>query len=289
MSVDIERVVVLGPEGTYLDGLARSMDLDVPIVYGSDIPDMVAQAEASPEIAALLPIKNTLDGTLNDVVGVFQARRLMVMAAAKLDVVSNIMGLGTLDEADSIGGKDVALNQIKKFMPDLKRKKMTSTAAAAQQIQETGDKTMLAVGTKALAGLYGLNVLAERVQDTEGTDDLNRTTVLMARGRNGWKFDPDKVDPSSNLSGTMIFRVEDSYILGSLYRALGEIADREIDLTNIESLTIWGTEMSEFFVTFSGLGGAIADLVTSQQAEANIKVDILGMHPDPALYSSADY
>ena len=283
MSRDIERLIVLGPPGSYLDGLASSMDLGYPVEYLNDFPSMIAEAKLAPETAILLPIKNTLKGTLSDVVGAFQGGRLMVEAAAKIDVAVNAMGVGTLEDAQSIGGKDEALKQITRFMPHLLRVEMPSTSAAGLHISETGDRTLLSIGSKAQARLYGLNVLAEGIQDADG---VNLTTVLMARGRNGWKFDPDTVANKPAVSGTMIFGAGNSDRPGSLYRALGEIADRDINLTNIESLTIRGTEMSEFFVTMSGTGAAIADLATSRQAATHVTIDVLGTYDDPLTYPS---
>jgi prephenate dehydratase len=283
MQRDIEKLIVLGPPGSYLDGLAKSMDLGCPIGYGEAFPEMIAEAAESPETAALLPIKNSLNGTLYDVVGELQGGRLMVEAAVKLDVVSNIMGLGELDEARSIAGKDVALQQITRFMPQLKRVVMSSTSAAGQHIAETGDKTMLAVGAKAQAELYGLKVLAESAQDQDG---LNRTTVLLVRGRNGRRLDPKDFDTDTDLAGTAIMRVESSEEAGSLYNALGEMAARNINLTNIESLNVRGTEASEFFLTLSGSSEAIIDLTTSEEVAKQMSLGILGLYPEPPVYSS---
>lgn len=281
---DIERLVVLGPVGTYLDGLASSMDLGYPIEYGQSLEAMIEQAEASQKTAILLPIKNSLDGPLYNVVGAFQRRKLRIQGAALLNVVSNIMGIGTLEEAEKIAGKDVALGQITEFMPELERVTMPSTAAAGQHIQTTGDRTMLAVGALAQAPIYGLNVLATAVQDPVG---INRTTVLTVRGRNGWRFDPDTIAGIDySLAGAMLMGLNDSVHAGSLHRALGQIADRGINLTSIESLNVRGTERTEFFVTFSGMGKAIADLVTNEHATQYMELDVLGVYSEPLTYDS---
>jgi prephenate dehydratase len=279
----IERLVVLGPAGSYLDGLVKSMDLGYPVEYGDNFANMIALAEELPGTAILLPIKNTMKGTLNDVVGAFQGGKLMVEAVAKLDVVSNIMGIGTIEEATSIGGKDVALEQITRYMPHLDRVIMSSTSAAGKHIRDSGDKTMLSVGALAQAELYGLDVHAKGVQDADG---INRTTVLMTRARNGWELVPEEIDPTINVHGTMIMRLNDSNAVGSLYRAMGEIADRGINLTSLESLNIRGSEVSEFFVTFSGIGTAIADIATSKSAAKHLRMDVLGLYDEPILYDS---
>lgn len=278
-----KKLLVLGPAGSYLDGLAKSLNYGIEIIYGENFASMIAQAELSPDTAVLLPIKNTLKGTLSEVVGAFQSGKLVVESSAKLDVSSNIMGLGSLNDAKVIAGKDVALKQITKFMPNLERKVMSSTSAAGQYIKETGDKTILSVGSAEQAKIYGLKILAKGAHDNDG---LNRTTVLVTRGRNGWSFDPETIKNKDEVHGTAIMRVSDSDKSGSLYNALGEFAKRQINLLNIESLNIRGTELSEFFITFSGLGSDIKDLATNKQVENQIHLDVLGVYSKPKIYPS---
>ncbi|MBP9738967.1 ACT domain-containing protein [Candidatus Saccharibacteria bacterium] len=282
-SGSIEELVVLGPPGSYLDGLATSMNVDCPVIYGVDFPDVIQQITTCPERAGLIVINNTLNGPLHPNVGAFQGGELRVEQAAKLDVVSSIMGLGTLEEARTIAGKDVALKQITGFMPHLARRVMASTSAAGKLIQDTGDRTLLSVGSSAQAEIYGLNVLAKDVQDPVG---LNRTTVLLVRARESWVFDPGTVEVNTDLSGTMILNVTDTDKPGSLHRALGELAERNINLTSLESLTIRGTEYSEFFITFAGTGKALVDLLTSKQAARHMNLDVLGVYEEPVVYGS---
>ena len=279
----IEELIVLGPPGSYLDGLASSMNLGCPVGYGVDFPEVIEQTLLDSRRASLVVISNTLNGPLHPNVGAFQEGKLRVEAALKLDVVSNIMGIGTLEEARTIAGKDVALKQITGFIPHLARRVMTSTSAAGKLIQETNDRTLLSVGAAAQADIYGLRVLASNVQDPVG---LNRTTVLLARARNGWVFDPATALTDANLSGTMIMRVKNTDQPGALHAALGEIAQREINLTSLESLSIRGTEYSEFFITFSALGKALVDLATSTQAAKHVELDVLGVYAEPVLFSS---
>lgn len=279
----INKVTVLGPPGSYLDGLSKSMDLGLPIEYANSLEDLISIAEENPDIAILLPIKNTLSGAIYDVVGAFQRCKLRVEAVAKLDVISNIMGIGTLKEASSIAGKDVALKQITKFMPHLERIEMPSTSAAGKYIQDHQDRTMLSVGSKAQAAIYGLDILAEDVQDAVG---LNRTTVLVVRNRGDWKFDDLNIPKSDKIAGTAILRIESSKKHGALHKALGEIVSREINLTDIESLNVRGTEDSEFFITISGSSESINDLLVNGQKMGHMVLDILGIYPEPIIYTS---
>ena len=290
---DVKVINTLGPEGSYLSGLAATVAPGLPIEYAVDgkgcnnFPAVISALHALPEAAGLIAIHNTLSGPLNENVTAYQDGSLRVESVAKLAIRSHIMGLpsATLEDMRYLGGKDVALDQVTEFMKEhqLERVEMDSTAAAGKYIRETGDRTMAAVGSLAQAEVYELEVLAKDVQDPVG---VNLTTVLLTRSRNGWAFDPREIEGRVNLSGTMIMRVNDSGSAGSLYRALGEISERDINLTAIESLSIRGTEGMEFFLTFSGLGTAIADLATSKTVSKHMSLDILGVYDDPLIYNT---
>lgn len=284
-SLGIDQVMVLGPEGTYLDGLARSMGIG-PDAYGRNFTDMAVYVDKTSGTAALLAINNTMDErSIHDSIGIIHKRRLRVIGVGEIDVISNILGLGTLDSATKIAGKDVALEQITSFMLHLERTVRPSTAAAGAEIRQNNDKTMLVVGSRLLATVYGLDVLAESVQDPVG---LNITTALIVTTRNGWEFHPDEIDTDAEQYGVMIVKTTDSDKPRALHRITGVFADRELNLKNIDSFNIRGTRDSEFLLTLTGHGAAILDLVTDKIVAENISIDVLGITTVPEIYNSDD-
>jgi|GEM_PF-4060724 len=283
---NIDRLLVLGPEASYSDVLAKQMYKDVPIEYAKTLLEITQRVKDNPELTGVLPIKNTMKGSLSEVITELQDRSLRVTGAARLEVNSTIMGLGDLDEARIIAGKDVALDQISLFLPDIPRQAMNSTSAAAEHILRTGDKTMLAVGATALADQYGLTIYRRRAQDNaDDPGSLNLTSFLMVKARDGWSYTPDR--PSDReVHGTMLFRTERSEEAGALYIALGQLASRAINMTNIESLNMRGKDISEFFITFSCTQHAIADLAITKSVSSTMEMDILGVYDPPILYGS---
>ncbi len=110
------------------------------------------------------------------------------------------------------------------------------TAGAARQVSEWGDKTRAALAPRLAAELYGLNILAEDVED-----EAHNTTrfVILAS-------DPDDAEPEdAPVITTFIFRVRN--VPAALYKALGGFATNGVNMTKLESYQTEGTFNATMF------------------------------------------
>jgi prephenate dehydratase len=98
-----------------------------------------------------------------------------------------------------------------------------STSEAAQQLADTGDPHGAAIGTARAAELYGLDVLADRIEDHP--DNATRFVVVAPKGIPA----PTGHDKTS----IVVFQRADAP--GSLLAILQEFAARNINLTRLES------------------------------------------------------
>jgi chorismate mutase/prephenate dehydratase len=94
-----------------------------------------------------------------------------------------------------------------------------STAAAVQMVR--GKKNEAAIGSSLAGEIYGLNLLAEGIEDNSS----NMTRFLVIGRGESTLTDNDKT--------SLIFATSDSP--GSLHRALSSFAVRKINLSKIES------------------------------------------------------
>ena len=103
------------------------------------------------------------------------------------------------------------------------------TAGAAREVAELGDPTMAAISPPLAAGIYGLEVLAEDVED----EDHNTTRfVVLSR---------DLVEaPTGNgpVVTSFIFNVRN--LPAALYKALGGFATNGVNMTKLESYMVDG-------------------------------------------------
>ena len=100
---------------------------------------------------------------------------------------------------------------------------MESTAEAARRVA-SGETGLAAVGSRNAAAFYGLEVIAADIQDT--MNNCTRFVTLGVRPAQGGESGRWKTSVVCQVDGTKP---------GSLYRILAEFAEREVNLTKIES------------------------------------------------------
>jgi prephenate dehydratase len=129
-----------------------------------------------------------------------------------------------------------ALGQCRRFIRQHGYKAVIAadTAGAAKHISETTDVTRAALAPKLAAQIYGLDVLAENVEDED-----HNTTRFVILSREG-KHAPRGYDP---VVTTFVFRVRN--LPAALYKALGGFATNGVNMTKLESYMVDGN----FFAT----------------------------------------
>jgi prephenate dehydratase len=129
-----------------------------------------------------------------------------------------------------------ALGQCRRIIRKLNIKPIVAgdTAGAARLIAERGDKSCAALASKLAAEIYGLDILAENVED----EDHNTTRFVVLAREEKWA-----AQGSGPLVTSFVFRVRN--LPAALYKALGGFATNGVNMTKLESYMIDGN----FFAT----------------------------------------
>ena len=172
---DVTTVAYLGPAGTYTEEAAKlffgNNDELMPRTTVADALALVADGTAA---YAVVPQENTLGGPVTDYIdALLAARDLKVVGEVVLPIRQTLMGLpGTdLSQVARVVSHKQGLAQssawLDKNLPNAERVEAPSTAAAAQQVAEGGDSTVVAIAAPGAADLYGLEVLQGNVSQSE--------------------------------------------------------------------------------------------------------------------------
>src|SRR4029453_14924552 len=141
-----------------------------------------------------------------------------------------------LSEIKTVESHVHALGQCRRIIRKLGIKPIVAadTAGSARDVSERNDKSVAAIASRLAAKIYGLDILAEDVED-----ETHNTTrfVVLARDPNWAK------QGSGALVTTFVFRVRN--LPAALYKALGGFATNGVNMTKLESYMVDG----EFFAT----------------------------------------
>ena len=177
---------------------------------------------------ALLPIENTIAGSIQEVYRLLDRSELAIVDEELLPIEHTLLALpGTqLEDLEVIQSHPVALQQCDRFLSALGHCRSESywdTAAAAQSVAAKGDSRVAAIAPAECAELFGLDILATAVADHEGNETR---FVLVAR-------EPESVDSNRPARVSLVLSVR--HEKGSLSSCLETFAKHDINLSKIES------------------------------------------------------
>jgi prephenate dehydratase len=175
--------------------------------------------------AGLVPMDNSQAGSINETYDLFLRHGLHLVGETIVRVDHCLVALpGTaIDSLDEVMSHPQAIAQCEEFLSalDVTVRAEYNTAGAAKRIAEQRLERTGAIASRRAAELYGLDVLAERIQ----TYPDNYTRFGALRRDPQPLAEPDKT--------SLVFGV--GHVAGSLYRCLGAFAERHLNLTKLES------------------------------------------------------
>lgn len=221
-------VAYLGPPGTFTETAARLITPGTPeLEPRGDIMDVLWAVEAGEVPRGVVPIENTLEGSVTATLDAL-AFETELLIEAELELTIELVlaapaGLG-LGDIEAVYSHPVALGACRRWLssqlPDAERVQATSTARAAEIVAERGGAA--AVANPLAAERYGLEVLADGLADTS----TNTTRFVVA----GTRLPP----PTGWDKTSMVVFIEENRP-GALLQLLEIFAERDLNLTKIES------------------------------------------------------
>jgi len=236
-------VAYFGPEAsfTHLAALAH-FGRSAHLIPQTTIPMVFEQAERERSSYGVVPIENSGEGSVKPTLDCLITTPLSIRAEVFLRISHYLLASPKkMKNIKRIYSHPQALAQcqvwLEKNLPRRPLLKVENTAEAAKKVLE--DREGAAIGSLQAAQLYGLQILADRIED----HPLNTTRFLiMGKGQN----EPTGNDKTSILFGT-------THVPGALLHALEPFAREGLNLLRIESYP-WPDRIWEylFFVDFAG-------------------------------------
>ena len=227
------RVAYLGPPGTFTEEALLSVPeaRDAELVPLANVPDVIAAVAAGDVDAGMVPIENSIEGSVNITLDTlaFDAEGVTILREVVLPIRHALLvrpGVGIGDVVVVVSHPH-ATAQCRRFLaehlPAAQIRAANSTAEAAQIVGERGPiEPWAAIGTELAAKLYGLVVLTPDIEDRR-----ENTTRFVLVGR-------DPVPPTGSDKTSIVCFIEKDRP-GALLAILHEFADRGVNLTKLES------------------------------------------------------
>jgi prephenate dehydratase len=218
-------VAYQGEPGAYSEEGARSLWPRAALLPLPTIRKVFEAVEVGRAAFGLAPMDNSQAGSINETYDLFLKHGLHLVAESVVRIDHCLVALpGTaLDDLTEVISHPQAIAQCEEFLNALNVaiRAEYDTAGAARRIPEDKLEHAGAIASRRAGELYGLAVLAERIQTYP--DNYTRFGALSRSPRP--LRPPDK--------SSLVFGV--GHVPGSLYRCLGAFAERHLNLTKLES------------------------------------------------------
>jgi chorismate mutase / prephenate dehydratase len=264
------RVAFLGPAYTYshlatLHRFSHSVD---PIPVGS-IAAVFEEVVRGQSDFGVVPVENSTDGRIADTLDMFTRLRVRICGEVPLRIHHSLLGRGARADIVEVQSKPQALSQCRNWlarhMPGAQLVEVASTVTAAQTAR---DRPGIAAIASAQAGaMYGLDVLAENIEDNQS----NVTRFFVIGEESAGRTGRDKM--------SAMFEVP--HKPGALADAMNIFKQAKLNLTWIESFPIARPEGGYLF--FIELDGHETDAKVKKALAAlekkTLTLEVLGSYP----------
>jgi len=264
------RIAILGPLYSFSHLAAiHHFGQSVEFVPVANIAAVFEEVRGGHSDYGLAPIENSTDGRIADTLDMFIRMPVKISGQIDLKIHHTLLGKCPRAEVKEIYSKPQAISQCRnwlaKHLPAARPIEVTSTSTAAQLAAEKPGAAAIA---SIQAGVhYGLDVLAERIEDNPG--NLTRFAVIGGE------------PPERTGDDRTAILLEIEHRPGALAEAMMIFKRNRLNMTWIESFPIPGSKRGYFFFvemeshqTDSRFRKAVGQL-----QKKTVRLEILGSFP----------
>ena len=200
--------------------------------------DALAAITSGEAELGMIPIENSIAGRVADIHHLLPGSGLFIVGEWFLPIRFQLMALPGAKLADikTVESHVHALGQCRRMIRKLGVKAVVAadTAGSARDVSERGDRTVAAIAPRLAAKIYGLEILAEAIED----EKHNTTRFVLLSREPKWA-----AQNSGPLITSFVFNVRN--VPAALYKAMGGFATNGVNMTKLESYMVDGS----FFAT----------------------------------------
>ena len=234
-----------GELGAFSQEAARQLlGEDVQVAPYQKFEDVFRALERKEIQAAVIPIENTLAGSVHENYDHLLNYQFRIIAETNVRIIHNLIALPGVKfkQLRRVFSHPVALNQCLDFFssnPQVERIPFYDTAGSVKMVIEDNLRDAAAIASKVAAAIYGGNILKRSIED----DHRNFTRFFLLSARKS----PGNVQVKSarEWKTSLVFTTKN--IPGALFRCISAFALRDLSLAKIESRPLRGKPWEYLF------------------------------------------
>jgi prephenate dehydratase len=238
------RIAYQGEPGAFSEAASRLVGPGADLVACKSFEDVFTAVDAGPAAYGVLPIENSIGGSIHRNFDLLIEHHLPIVAEVELPIVHHLLALPgvALGDLKRVYSHPQGLAQCERFLRTLAGVEIVATydtAGSAKMVADERLRDTAAIASARAGEVFGLVPLASGIQDYD--DNVTRFLVIGRRPLD--ELAPDKT--------TIAFTVPN--VPGALFKALSVFALRDVDLLKLESRPVPGRVWEYLFYADVGL------------------------------------
>jgi prephenate dehydratase len=243
------RIAIQGEPGSFSHEATLRLAPDAEIVPCALSAEVFAALTEESVDAAVIPIENSLAGSVSEHFDLLLANDVRVEGEILLRIRHNLIAIAGAEIAgiDRVFSHPVALAQCRQFLarhPRMEAFAFYDTAGSVKQLVELRDRHAAAIASERAAQFYGATILESGIEDN--AENFTRFFLLRRTA-------DSNLNPYSNKI-SIAFSLE--HRPGSLVAALSALSALGTNLTKIESRPVHGKPWEYVFYVDCQIGSA---------------------------------
>ncbi len=241
-----QKIAFQGELGAYSHQACHTARPDHEALPCSSFEDVFQAVTSGQADLGMLPVENTTYGRVADIHRLLPESGLRIIDEVFVRVHVNLLGVpgAKLEDVTEAHSHLVLLPQCATFLRDhnIQGRVSSDNARAAREIAQRGEANVAALASELAADIYGLNVLARHIEETD-----NNTTRFLIMSKEG---DTTRRGDKGMIT-SFVFQVRN--IPAALYKAMGGFATNGVNMTKLESYMVGGSfTATQFYADIVG-------------------------------------
>ena len=181
----MQRLAVLGPDGTYSSEAARAYlartNKNYEILWCSKISECYESLRKKEADLAIVPLENSISGLVKETLEILNNKEIKTIDTITTPIHNYLMATSKIKLSDIryVHSKDKVLAQCSEYLSQLNQQiqpvQQYSTSAAAVRVQHLNNPSHVAICPKRCSELYSLEIIAEKIEN----DKNNKTEFII--------------------------------------------------------------------------------------------------------------
>ena len=230
-----------GERGAYSEAAAKSFFDEIETIPFATFAEVLENTSKGNSEYSILPVENSLEGSVGESYDLLNSTSLNVIGEIYHRVEHCLIGIGKLEDVDTVYSHPQALGQCREFIEEYHMKTIPTydTAGSVKIVKELNKKNCACIASKTSSSIYNMPIMSENIANNSN----NYTRFLILSKKESIQTENDKT--------SIIFSIK--HEPGSLFRIIENFHKNNVNLTKIESRpTKSNTWEYNFYVDFEG-------------------------------------